>query len=234
MPWLGTEGYKLRKHIAKALQARSRAVRTALQNYNVAAAALRPARPSLTWEQVVEYAFLSDFDLLRDGREDIRQELWAKPAGRIAMDMYFKIERADEEIVRLNVEIPRFLTYMRDEEEFLQREVERVRGVHGDGLAHQVERHRMREGRFNDDHRFRLLKLARLPGCTASMRFGIAVNKERLQGATQSSRPSTPPPTQAMPPPDSDSDSDSEDEVDVLAARYALFTMTEDPTAAKN
>ncbi|KAJ7065958.1 hypothetical protein B0H15DRAFT_958433 [Mycena belliarum] len=35
-------GYKLRKHIAKALQAPSRAVKTALSNYNTAAAALDP------------------------------------------------------------------------------------------------------------------------------------------------------------------------------------------------
>ncbi|KAJ7092253.1 hypothetical protein C8R44DRAFT_891295 [Mycena epipterygia] len=218
-------GYKLRKHIAKALQAHSRAVRTALQKYNVSAAAMRPARPSLTWEQFMEYAFLSDFNLLRDGREDIRQELWAKPVGRVAMDMYFKIERADKEIFRLNIEIPRFLTYMHDEEDFLQREVERVRQLHGDGLAHQVERYQMREGRFNDEHHFRLLKLVKLPVCTASMRLGVAINKDRLQGAVDSVLPTTPP-TSLTPPPDSDSD--SEDEVDVLAAQYALFTMTED------
>ena len=36
-------GYKLRKHIGNALKARSKAVRTALQNYNVAAQALVPA-----------------------------------------------------------------------------------------------------------------------------------------------------------------------------------------------
>ncbi|KAF7367673.1 hypothetical protein MSAN_00831000 [Mycena sanguinolenta] len=47
-------GYKLRKHIAKALQAWSKGVRTALDRYNAAAAALSPPRTHLTWEQIVE------------------------------------------------------------------------------------------------------------------------------------------------------------------------------------
>ena len=54
----------MHKHIANALKARSRAIRTALDRYNTAATALVPPRQLLDWEQVVEYAFLSDFDLL--------------------------------------------------------------------------------------------------------------------------------------------------------------------------
>jgi hypothetical protein len=65
-------GYKLRNHIAKALQARSKGVRWALDRYNEAAVMLSPARTPLSWEQIVDYAFLVDFDLLREGREDIR------------------------------------------------------------------------------------------------------------------------------------------------------------------
>ncbi|KAJ7226560.1 hypothetical protein C8J57DRAFT_1535043 [Mycena rebaudengoi] len=71
-------GYKLWKHIAKALPARSRAVKTALAAYNAVAAALNRPCNALTWEQVVEYTFLSDFDLLQDGCHNIREELWAK------------------------------------------------------------------------------------------------------------------------------------------------------------
>ncbi|KAJ6599943.1 hypothetical protein DFH09DRAFT_901956 [Mycena vulgaris] len=225
-------GYKLRKHIAKALQARSSAVKTALKNYNLAGARLRPPRAAMTWEQVVDYAFLSDFDLLRDGREDIREQPWAKPSGRIAMDMYFKIERAGEEIERLNLEIPRFLTYMRDEEDFLRRQERRVRQEHGTALAHQVHRYRMRQGRFNDDHRERLFKLARVPGFSASMQTGTPVNKDRLPGADEevpsprSASPLRPASPGADEPPESDSDSD--DEADVLAEEYVLLSVMED------
>ncbi|KAF9070770.1 hypothetical protein BDP27DRAFT_1220166, partial [Rhodocollybia butyracea] len=57
-------GYKLRTHIANALKARSQAICTTVTAYNDAAFELD--RPQLTWEQVLEYSFLSDFDLLRD------------------------------------------------------------------------------------------------------------------------------------------------------------------------
>ena len=66
----------------------------------------------------MEYAFLSDFDLLSDTRSDVRLKIWAKPASQV-MDQYFKMERAREEIARLNIEIPRLTTYICDEEAFL-------------------------------------------------------------------------------------------------------------------
>jgi hypothetical protein len=54
----------MRKHIAKALQVRSKAVKNAIERYNDAAAALDPPMCSVTWDQVVEYAFLVDCDIL--------------------------------------------------------------------------------------------------------------------------------------------------------------------------
>ncbi|KAI6017015.1 hypothetical protein BKA83DRAFT_4465278 [Pisolithus microcarpus] len=60
-------GYKLRKHIAKALQTRSTAIKVALDRYN------------------------NRLRLLRDTREDISQRPWAHPTARFAIDTYFKI-----------------------------------------------------------------------------------------------------------------------------------------------
>ncbi|KAJ7179994.1 hypothetical protein C8R43DRAFT_870693 [Mycena crocata] len=136
-------GYKMRKHIAKALQARSKAVKTAIDRYNDAADMMTPPKPQLSWEQVVKYTFLSDFNLLCEGREDIRNELWALPSGRAAMDQHFKLLRAEEKIVRLNLEIPRFVTRMVDEERFLVYHEQRLREAGDAGLAHQVGLHRM-------------------------------------------------------------------------------------------
>ncbi|KAJ7312736.1 hypothetical protein DFH08DRAFT_973256 [Mycena albidolilacea] len=98
-------GYKLRKHIAKPLQARSKTIRAALNRYNQAAAALNPPRQQLTWEQVIDFSFLSDFDLLRDPEGNATLQEWATPAARELMDTHFKIQRAHEEIQRLNIEI---------------------------------------------------------------------------------------------------------------------------------
>ncbi|KAJ7020575.1 hypothetical protein C8F04DRAFT_1317247 [Mycena alexandri] len=137
-------GYKLRKHIAKALQARSRAVKTALKNYNDVAP-MMDADP-LTWEE---------FDILRDGRYDIWMYPWAKPSGRI--------ERANDEIPRLNIEIRRDV--------FLRRTEASVREERGEALAHQVFKYRMLWGRFSNEH---------VPGFTGSLLPGVAVNKDRL------------------------------------------------------
>ena len=52
----------------------------------------------LTLEEVVEYTFLSDFQLLQDTHEDISQCPWASPMARLVLDMYFKMCRAQEEI----------------------------------------------------------------------------------------------------------------------------------------
>jgi hypothetical protein len=171
--------YKLRKHIAKALQVRSKAVKTALQKYNDAATAMDPPKPELTWEKVVEYAFLAEFDLLRKGQEDIRKEPWALPAGRVAMDRHFKMLRTNEEIERLNLEILHLLTYMADEREFLIHHEDRLRKEGNAALAHQVCTHRLEYGCFDDLHWQRLIKLAKEPGFTASLSRGISVSTER-------------------------------------------------------
>lgn len=74
-----------------------------------------PPRPSLDWETVIETTNLAELDLLRDTRLDIRKLDWAKPEHRKAAGLFFEMERAQEEIARLNVEIRRTLTAMADE-----------------------------------------------------------------------------------------------------------------------
>ncbi|KAJ6470196.1 hypothetical protein C8R47DRAFT_988867 [Mycena vitilis] len=222
-------GYKMRKHFAKALQARSRTIKTAIEQYNTAAGALEEPREPLSWEEVVEYTFLSDFDLLRLSRHDIRSEGWAQPGGREAMDQYFKLLRADEEIERLNIEIRRLITYMRDEEVFLLRQETCVLATHGPALAHQVALYRMQQGRFNDGHRHRLLALSKVPGFSGSIIPGVAVNKERLVDFS-------PPQLQPIQAPadfdetalgDEDED-DSDAEAGTLNATFTVLRITED------
>ncbi|KAJ7748091.1 hypothetical protein B0H16DRAFT_1663553 [Mycena metata] len=215
-------GYKLRKHIAKALQARSKGVKAALERYNEAAAAMTPPRTQLSWEQIVDYAFLADFDLLRDGREDIRGEPWAQPAGRLAMDQHFKLLRADEEIARLNLEIPRLVTHMADEDAFLVYQERRLVREGNPALAHQVGVHRMERGRFNALHMDRLVKLSKEPGFTASLTPGVSVNKERRM-----------PDVGALVPPREEPQGDIDDDADLDAELLAdsferILVMSDD------
>ncbi|KAJ6583130.1 hypothetical protein DFH09DRAFT_912007 [Mycena vulgaris] len=182
-------GYKMRKHIAKALQACSKAVRSAIEHYNVAANSLDPPMPTLNWEQVVKYAFLADFDILRDTRVEIQSRPWTRPVYQVAMDRYFRIQRAWEEIQRLNVEIPRVVTWIRNENTFLRKMEANLRNtwekseeIEADvQMAVQVQLYRARWGRFDAGHMRCFHKLAATPGFTGSLRCGVAVKREEIR-----------------------------------------------------
>jgi hypothetical protein len=171
-------GYSLRKHIGNALKSRSAAIRTALVKYNDAAANLQPPRSPLSWEEVVEYAFLADFDLLRDTREDIRKRPWATPAARLAMDSYFKLLRAEEEIQRLNLEIPRFATFIRDEDHYLHT----MEQVHTSqpALAFQIRMKRLDTGRYATLHMKILNQITCLKGFTGGSLYGTSISDVSL------------------------------------------------------
>ena len=96
----------MRVQIARHLKTRSQTIRSAITTYNKAAAALSPPREGIKYLQLLDMAFVSQFDLLRHSRpgHDIRNEPWANPATRVLMDKYFELCRAKEEIQRLNCE----------------------------------------------------------------------------------------------------------------------------------
>ncbi|TFK59015.1 hypothetical protein BDN72DRAFT_781320 [Pluteus cervinus] len=109
-------GYKLRDHLMKALKTRADAVRNALNAYNKAAKQLDPPREELSWSKLMEIGNLSEFDLLRDTRQDIRKLPWVKPSLRAAMNLHYRVKRGEEELIRLNVKARRLVTHMIDVE----------------------------------------------------------------------------------------------------------------------
>jgi hypothetical protein len=155
------------------LKSRSAAIRTALTKYNEAAADLFPPRSPLSWEEIVEYAFLADFDLLRDTREDIRQRPWATPAARLAMDSYFKLLRAEEEILRLNVEVRRFATFIRDENQYLHTMEQQNHSQQT--LAFQIRMKRMEMGRYDALHMKIINQITKLAGYTGGELYGTHI-----------------------------------------------------------
>ncbi|KIJ58808.1 hypothetical protein HYDPIDRAFT_178002 [Hydnomerulius pinastri MD-312] len=140
-------GYKLRKHIGKALQAQSSAIKTALDSYNNAACALSPSHHTLVFEEVIEYAFLADFDLLY------------------------------EEIKRLNVETRRLVTYLRDEDHYLQA-CEAQLHTSSPALAHQLKVLQNICARFNAHHLKKLGEIAALPGFSGDLSPGTSLRKQ--------------------------------------------------------
>ncbi|KAJ7794688.1 hypothetical protein B0H14DRAFT_3093737 [Mycena olivaceomarginata] len=164
---LGT-GYKMRSHIAKALQARSKAIRNAIERYNKVALSMEPPMPTLDWDQVVNYGFLGDFDLLRDTTDSISSRPWTRRSYRLAMDSYFKILRAREEIQHLNIEIKRVITWIDNEDRFLRKKEEELKET-DPLLAVQVTRYRQRRGPSDLYHMHRFWALAKVPGFTGSV-----------------------------------------------------------------
>lgn len=124
----------------KALQVCSKAICNALEKYNNVASALSPPCPYLSWNNMVEYAFLADFDLLCDTCQDICDRPWAMLACCLAMDQYFKLEHVHEEIQRLNIEIPQVITYICNEDVFLRKKEDKIQ-LYDSSLAHQVSLH---------------------------------------------------------------------------------------------
>ncbi|KIN96544.1 hypothetical protein M404DRAFT_33147 [Pisolithus tinctorius Marx 270] len=163
-------GYKLRKHIGKALQTRS----AALSQYNAAAKVL--GRQTLEFEEVVEYAFLADFDLLRDTWKDILTCPWASPTAHLAINMYFKLCWAEEEVVRLNVEIRHVVTYLIDKDRYL-RACEALYQDTNPALAYQISRYHAIRSRFTPLHLHTLKKISHLPRFRGTLTPGISVSR---------------------------------------------------------
>lgn len=128
---------------------------------------------------MVEYVFVSEFDIIAKTREDIRLRPWAQPAARTLMDQYFKIKRAREEIERLNVEISRFITFIRDEEDFL-RSMEAQLKPKNATISYQISLRRHRFELANQEHLHRLEKLCSMAGFTGSLLPRVA--REHIAG----------------------------------------------------
>ncbi|KAJ7745632.1 hypothetical protein B0H14DRAFT_3097129 [Mycena olivaceomarginata] len=173
-------GYKMRLHIAKALQARSKAIRNAIERYNKVALSMEPPMPTLDWDQVVNYGFLGDFDLLRDTTDSISSRPWTRRSYWLAMDSYFKILRAREEIQRLNIEIKRVVTWIDNEDRFLRKKEEELKET-DPLLAVQVTRYRQQRGRSDLYHMHRFWALAKVPGFTGSVVPGISIEAREVQ-----------------------------------------------------
>lgn len=132
-------GYAMRTNIAKHMQSRRATVETSITRLNTAAKALDPPRPTISAAEVLSKTFVGEIDFLRDSRNDIRTKPWADPILKTFLEQYFRLTRAKEELKRLNVEMRRLRTWIRDDEAATKAVVESLRADHPD-LSHEVHR----------------------------------------------------------------------------------------------
>ncbi|KAF7966426.1 hypothetical protein HWV62_38406 [Athelia sp. TMB] len=131
-------GYHMRTHIAKSINTRCKAIENAVKKYNAAATAVHPPRATLDWTKASHYAFLEEFELLRDTRQDIRAKPWAQPVVRVAMKQLQRIQRAHEEISTCHIHVRRLHTHLLDENADLARIVTDLQAK-ADPIAGAVE-----------------------------------------------------------------------------------------------
>ncbi|KAF7347020.1 hypothetical protein MVEN_01455200 [Mycena venus] len=99
------------------------------------------------------------------------------------MDSYFKIDHAREEIVQLNNEICPLMTWINDEDHFLQKWESELADAGDMDLAVLVRRYRLDRGCSDMGHMKRLWRLAKTPGFTGSILPGLSKEVQDAQKA---------------------------------------------------
>ncbi|KAF7318434.1 hypothetical protein HMN09_00352600 [Mycena chlorophos] len=169
----------LRGQISKALQRRHQAIQNRFRTFNKCALAL--SLSTISEENLANENFVAELALLRPSRINISDQPWSKPGSpaRQAMDLDFKLKRADEEINRLNIEIRRFWTWMEDESKFLRRYEEHLGSTGNPSLAFHIRLQRIARERFDAEHRRRLCKLLEIGLDAAVLQCGTSVDRSR-------------------------------------------------------
>ncbi|KAG2150766.1 hypothetical protein DEU56DRAFT_869106 [Suillus clintonianus] len=148
---LAGTGYKMRKYISKAITRRSAAIRSALEKYNALAPIQHPPRPVLDYSEVYS-------------RYDVLAKPWTVPENRDMATKYFKVTRAHEEILRLNVEIRRLAHWIDHDDNKIRSAI--ILATKDPLLVAELKDVYAKHHRTNNIHRQRLHKIYQLPHFT--------------------------------------------------------------------
>lgn len=125
---------------------------------------------------VQEYGHLSEFEILREScREDVTQKSWAQEGNREMTVSQLRLARAQEEIVRLDVEIQRTLAFMADDLKARERVIIDLQSENRNlGMVVESETEVLRS--VYSKVRVDLSKLYGLEGYSSALRVGVAVD----------------------------------------------------------
>ncbi len=123
------------------------------------------------------YGSLAEFELLRDCRDDIRVLPWADSANRQASIYQLKIERAEEERLRLNLEIQRLVTFMKDEELQINQHIAALK-ADSPLLAAELQSMLARRVRVNGIHHARISRIYTLQAYNGSRDPSVCIDQD--------------------------------------------------------
>lgn len=201
----------MRTHISKSLQVRSKTIRWAVDIYNNAAAAMVPPRPRVDWAKVSTYQFLEEFKLLQDTHNGLGDKRWANPGVRATIKLVRRIQHAREEITRLNIEVRRLHTAIRDEQTFFLRLLTSLSP--SDILCGPMQEFVTRRRRIDQQILVRIHQIYELPGFTGTKEPGTRLGGCPV-GDLPTSAESPASRTQVFDPDDKRRDGDKEDDID--------------------
>ena len=167
-------GYKLRTQIANGLKRRSKAIKTAVDEYNDAAGKLDGNIKNLDVKDVLEFVFLGEFDILRNTRRQICKKPWSRRAERETMNIYFKLLRAQEEIRRLNIEVRRLITFIYDYHKKMSKITAELARSNAK-LGHQLQKRARLRKEHDINHLRRLRLLSSMEGFSGTLDAGRRV-----------------------------------------------------------
>lgn len=220
-------GYKQREKICDALRTRANAIHTALNEYNAAAAAIIPQGRHIDFMDALELADNRGFEVLNLSGSDLNSKPWMSGPRRQAGTLRCRVQRAKEEIHRLNIEIPRLITFMLDEYRICHHSAALAESAH---FSSELLRHASEAELTSTFIARTLKKTSLLPGFSGSLFPGQYEDGEDVDWATESL------PKWAkmelgyvqMSVPEPDADVDSGDEISEAGSdSSALFEMME-------
>lgn len=153
----------MRQQILNAITRRSTAIRNALERYNQLAPLQTPPWEVLKFSEVMSYAWLGEFELLKHSRQEVLTKPWVSKANREVAGKYFKIVRAREEIGRLNIEIARIQKWVDNEDAHLFTTATSL-STSDPALASEIRKLYDKRKRVNNVHCMRLQAIYALPG----------------------------------------------------------------------
>ena len=164
----------MRTLIWKALKWRSKAICVAIEKYNKLAVHMTPPVPTLDWKNIVNYTFVSEFEILQHSysHADIASHPWISPANQEIASCYFKVLRACEELHRLNIEIRHLHTAIYDEQYHLYKCAESLAET---DLAQAAEIQEILQicAQVNQHNLAQLRAIFQMPGFTGSTERGV-------------------------------------------------------------
>lgn len=153
------------------MKRRSKAIKTAVDEYNDAAGKLDGSIKKLEIKDALEYVFLGEFDVLRNTRRRILEKPWARRAERETANIYFKLLRAEEEVRRLNIEIRRLITFICDYHKKTSKIIAEL-AQSNPKLGHQLQKRVRLRKQHDVNHLRRLRQLSLMGGFTGSFHLG--------------------------------------------------------------